>query len=174
MDESIQSNIYDELDSIIEETILGHVTELERTLGRPWTNVDFTRTLTALTDLATDSSSVEEVVNREVAHLGATGDAAEQLAGLLPDYLGMLMRAWLAAEGLPGDDVLCQLKTRCCNGGDDGETDDDECCVCLERLRCGLVATLDCGHEFHRDCIGRWLLRGRHSCPICNADVLLL
>ncbi|XP_042042674.1 probable E3 ubiquitin-protein ligase ATL44 [Salvia splendens] len=158
MEESVQSNIYDELDTIMEETILGHVIELERILERPWTNADFTRTLTALTQLATDAASVEEVVNREVAHLGATGAAADQLAGLLPDYLGMLMRAWLVAEGLPGDD---------------GET--DECCVCLERLHCGLVATLDCGHEFHGDCIGRWLLRGQDSCPICiNADVLLL
>ncbi|KAL1567831.1 RING-type E3 ubiquitin transferase [Salvia divinorum] len=184
MEESIQGNALDLLDTILEETILNYVIELERILERPWTGDDFTRTVMRMTKVATDATSVEEALNLELAHLGATGAVAEQLADLLPDYFEMLMRSWLTTEGLSGDedsgadDVLSQFKTRRYKGAvegideDDGET--DICSICLEHLRRGLVATLHCDHEFHGGCIGRWLHRGQNVCPLCKDDVLLL
>uniref|UniRef100_A0A7S2WGZ8 RING-type domain-containing protein n=2 Tax=Rhizochromulina marina TaxID=1034831 RepID=A0A7S2WGZ8_9STRA len=34
----------------------------------------------------------------------------------------------------------------------------------------GLRLTLPCGHTFHRECLGQWLLRSR-SCPTCRFDL---
>lgn len=74
-----------------------------------------------------------------------------------------------------GDDILSQFKKRRCNDVGSGDDEDEEaeiCCICLERLYRGLVATLDCRHEFHGDCIRRWLVGGHNSCPLCKARAI--
>lgn len=53
---------------------------------------------------------------------------------------------------------------------DDQAFDEGEkCCVCLSRLKEGEdTRHLPCLHEFHRECIDRWLISRRRSCPLCR------
>ncbi|WBW71743.1 ubiquitin-protein ligase E3 [Schizosaccharomyces osmophilus] len=47
-----------------------------------------------------------------------------------------------------------------------------ECVICLEAFNRGdKVIALPCKHEFHRDCISKWVVDYRHTCPTCNAVV---
>ncbi|EPX74878.1 RNF family protein [Schizosaccharomyces octosporus yFS286] len=47
-----------------------------------------------------------------------------------------------------------------------------ECVICLEAFNRGdKVVALPCKHEFHRDCISKWVVDYRHTCPTCNAVV---
>ena len=46
------------------------------------------------------------------------------------------------------------------------------CTVCLAVLEDGQQeARLRCGHSFHRECVGHWILEGNRSCPVCRAEV---
>ena len=45
-----------------------------------------------------------------------------------------------------------------------------ECCVCMCDLEGGESAVmLACGHYFHAPCIKDWLVKGKDTCPMCNA-----
>ncbi|KAA8910065.1 hypothetical protein TRICI_004271 [Trichomonascus ciferrii] len=48
-----------------------------------------------------------------------------------------------------------------------------ECIICLEDFIIGVsrVMRLPCDHEFHADCISRWLVSRKKTCPICKQDV---
>jgi hypothetical protein len=49
----------------------------------------------------------------------------------------------------------------------------EACGICLEQLHAGDAAKhrLQCGHEFHTECIIRWFRRrNASSCPICRDD----
>nr|GMC50469.1 probable E3 ubiquitin-protein ligase RHG1A [Ipomoea batatas] len=44
----------------------------------------------------------------------------------------------------------------------------EPCCVCQEEYNDGEdLGTLDCGHDFHADCIKQWL-KHKNLCPICK------
>ncbi|KAG5361312.1 Receptor-like proteiny region, transmembrane domain- and RING domain-containing protein 1 [Yarrowia sp. C11] len=49
----------------------------------------------------------------------------------------------------------------------------DECIICLEEFTVGesRVMQLPCGHDFHEDCIQRWLTTQQRTCPICKHDI---
>ncbi|CAL9237507.1 unnamed protein product [Arabidopsis halleri] len=50
---------------------------------------------------------------------------------------------------------------------------EQDCTICLEELSLGgqtKIMKLFCFHNFHRDCILKWLRR-KHSCPTCRDDV---
>ncbi|KAL5216441.1 hypothetical protein ABZP36_007842 [Zizania latifolia] len=48
-----------------------------------------------------------------------------------------------------------------------------ECCVCLSRIRVGeATRRLPCRHAFHRDCVDRWLVSCRRTCPLCRVYVV--
>ncbi|XP_042010618.1 probable E3 ubiquitin-protein ligase RHG1A [Salvia splendens] len=69
-------------------------------------------------------------------------------------------------------DVLSGFKTRrCCDDTDQHE--EEVCCICLDKLYRGSVTTLDCSHEFHPDCIRRWLVDGQNFCPLCKAPAIM-
>ncbi|KAL1555799.1 E3 ubiquitin-protein ligase DZIP3-like [Salvia divinorum] len=72
----------------------------------------------------------------------------------------------------PEDDVLSGFKTRRCNDTDQDENEDEVCCICLDDLYSGSVTTLNCRHEFHPDCIRRWLVCGQNFCPLCKAPAI--
>ncbi|KAL1555786.1 putative late blight resistance protein R1B-17 [Salvia divinorum] len=55
---------------------------------------------------------------------------------------------------------------------DNDEYEEEVCCMCLDDLYRGSVTTLDCRHEFHSDCIRRWLARGQNFCPLCKAPAI--
>ncbi|NXC99660.1 DZIP3 ligase, partial [Certhia familiaris] len=44
---------------------------------------------------------------------------------------------------------------------------DDPCTICHEELGRN-SCELECGHEFHRECIRRWLQQHSSTCPICR------
>ncbi|CDP01858.1 unnamed protein product [Coffea canephora] len=58
--------------------------------------------------------------------------------------------------------------------GDDHEANCDQvekiCCViCLSRLKEGEEKRLlPCHHEFHRECVDKWLNTSRKTCPVCR------
>lgn len=49
---------------------------------------------------------------------------------------------------------------------------DDTCPICLEEMKDdGLTIITKCGHEFHRECLDKWLPK-ENSCPLCrNKDI---
>lgn len=55
------------------------------------------------------------------------------------------------------------------------EVDEEaECIICLEGFEAGnSLRTLPCGHEYHTQCIDKWLTSQHRTCPICKADVTL-
>ncbi|CAN4078693.1 unnamed protein product [Withania somnifera] len=45
----------------------------------------------------------------------------------------------------------------------------ERCCVCLSRLKYGDDnRVLPCLHEFHRECVDRWLNGTQRTCPVCR------
>ncbi|KAG5623280.1 hypothetical protein H5410_008498 [Solanum commersonii] len=45
----------------------------------------------------------------------------------------------------------------------------EKCCVCLSRLKDGEDSrVLPCLHEFHRECVDRWLNGAGRTCPVCR------
>ncbi|KAI9127956.1 hypothetical protein K1719_000949 [Acacia pycnantha] len=54
----------------------------------------------------------------------------------------------------------------------ESSTDLEPCCICQEQYADGEdVASLDCGHEFHINCIKQWLMQ-KNLCPICKTTAL--
>jgi hypothetical protein len=62
---------------------------------------------------------------------------------------------------------LCRLPCRTSAGGPD--EDEKECDVCLSQFeKYDLVRMLPCRHEFHADCIDKWLREKDRRCPCCR------
>ncbi|KAH0748826.1 hypothetical protein KY290_028058 [Solanum tuberosum] len=60
------------------------------------------------------------------------------------------------------------------DANEDGDDDEEQvaCAICLlEYKDKDNIGTLQCGHEFHAECINKWLQR-KKSCPFCRASVL--
>ncbi|KAM0883023.1 hypothetical protein ACQ4PT_031905 [Festuca glaucescens] len=49
----------------------------------------------------------------------------------------------------------------------------EECAVCLGALEAGDVCCVlpACRHEFHRECMRRWFMTGKTTCPLCRTKV---
>ncbi len=45
----------------------------------------------------------------------------------------------------------------------------EECCICMDNDNNSEWSMLPCAHIFHRQCISRWLLTNQ-TCPICRID----
>ena len=43
----------------------------------------------------------------------------------------------------------------------------DDCCICQDELCCEDSKTNPCGHEFHRNCMVKWL-KQKQICPHCR------
>ncbi|KAG8379091.1 hypothetical protein BUALT_Bualt07G0052100 [Buddleja alternifolia] len=63
------------------------------------------------------------------------------------------------------------LKTR----NFDKDNDDSEICAVRQDELCQeddrMIGVLDCGHEYHATCIGKWLQQ-KNICPLCKATAL--
>ncbi|NWY01554.1 DZIP3 ligase, partial [Nothoprocta ornata] len=55
---------------------------------------------------------------------------------------------------------------------DDPASDNELCIICHEE-RSRDSCELECGHHFHRECIGTWLKEHSSTCPICRVHTLL-
>lgn len=77
--------------------------------------------------------------------------------------------------GLSEETILSHLKIRTYMNLEEAACIDEEtdfCVVCqTDYKNQEKVGTLDCGHEYHVDCIKRWLLI-KNTCPICKAAAL--
>lgn len=50
-------------------------------------------------------------------------------------------------------------------------TSEDACSICYEdQDGKEEVASLPCGHHFHKKCVKKWLVSGHFRCPLCNDD----
>jgi hypothetical protein len=45
-----------------------------------------------------------------------------------------------------------------------------DCSICLTELD-RFTQRLDCGHEFHNDCINLWLIKN-NTCPMCRENII--
>ncbi|XP_075481760.1 putative E3 ubiquitin-protein ligase ZFP1 [Primulina tabacum] len=83
--------------------------------------------------------------------------------------------------GLPEEFIRKYLKTRtftcsgsCINLEEAASLDEpiNFCVVCQTEYKSGeIIASLDCGHEYHSGCIEKWLPM-KNTCPVCKSTAL--
>ncbi|CAO2185779.1 unnamed protein product [Urochloa humidicola] len=67
----------------------------------------------------------------------------------------------------------CVREVVCCSSdqaqNDEDDQDDGSCVICLEDYKDkDVLGTLKCNHDFHANCIKKWL-QTKNSCPVCKA-----
>jgi hypothetical protein len=56
---------------------------------------------------------------------------------------------------------------------EDEEEGHTECSICLDDYKGDeYMRRLPCGHQFHSDCVGRWLVERSATCPLCKFDLI--
>lgn len=75
--------------------------------------------------------------------------------------------------GLTEETILSRLKQRNYISIKTEEPEEAEpCCICREEYSNGDgLGTLECGHDFHTDCIKQWLMQ-KNLCPVCKTTGL--
>ncbi|KAF3655567.1 putative serine/threonine-protein kinase-like [Capsicum annuum] len=75
--------------------------------------------------------------------------------------------------GLTEETILSRLKQRNYISIKTEEPEEAEpCCICREEYSDGDgLGTLECGHDFHTDCIKQWLMQ-KNLCPVCKTTGL--
>jgi hypothetical protein len=72
-----------------------------------------------------------------------------------------------SSSGKPG---ISQQQQAACgsNNNNNGNGNRRSCCICLEAYVAGeRVRTLPCLHQFHVDCVDKWMAR-KAQCPVCK------
>ncbi|XP_028781156.1 E3 ubiquitin-protein ligase MBR2 [Neltuma alba] len=89
------------------------------------------------------------------------------------ELLALEERIGDVSTGLSEDTIMTLMKHRIYTSVmTESSTDMEPCCICQEQYADGEdVASLDCGHEFHTDCIKQWLMQ-KNLCPICKTTAL--
>ncbi|RDX78955.1 putative E3 ubiquitin-protein ligase RHG1A, partial [Mucuna pruriens] len=89
------------------------------------------------------------------------------------ELLALEERIGNVSTGLSEETVLKLLKQRKHSIEKGSQIDAEEpCCVCQEDYGDGDdIGTLDCGHDFHSNCIKQWLMH-KNLCPICKTTGL--
>ncbi|TVU17375.1 hypothetical protein EJB05_33406 [Eragrostis curvula] len=72
----------------------------------------------------------------------------------------------LADEKISG----CVMEVACCSSSRlQDDKDNTSCVICLEEYKLkDFLGSLKCGHDFHADCIKKWL-QVKNACPVCKA-----
>ncbi|OIS97047.1 putative e3 ubiquitin-protein ligase rhg1a [Nicotiana attenuata] len=89
------------------------------------------------------------------------------------ELLALEERIGNVCTGLSEEAILSQLKQHnyICVKSEE-PVDAEPCCICQEEYNDGEdLGTLECGHDFHRDCIKQWL-KHKNICPICKTTGL--
>ncbi|KAF8030559.1 hypothetical protein BT93_E2864 [Corymbia citriodora subsp. variegata] len=74
--------------------------------------------------------------------------------------------------GLSEETILSRMKQRKYTVVVCTDVEAEPCCICQELYNEGEgVGTLECGHDFHTDCIKQWLTH-KNLCPICKTTGL--
>ncbi|GER40198.1 RING/U-box superfamily protein [Striga asiatica] len=88
------------------------------------------------------------------------------------ELLALGERIGNVSTGINEETIMsCLKQTTNVNRAED-QTETEPCSICREEYVDGEdLGTLDCGHEFHKDCIKQWLLH-KNLCPICKTTGL--
>ncbi|WCJ35457.1 RING/U-box superfamily protein [Euphorbia peplus] len=85
------------------------------------------------------------------------------------ELLALEERIGDVSTGLSEENISKQLKQRKYSSA---QVETEPCCVCQEEYKNGEdLGTLDCGHDYHTDCIKQWL-KLKNWCPICKTTGL--
>ncbi|KAL6218853.1 hypothetical protein ACLB2K_012060 [Fragaria x ananassa] len=78
------------------------------------------------------------------------------------------------STGLSEETILKLMKQRkCVSVMTEFPADMEPCCICQEQYADGDdIGRLDCGHDFHTNCIKQWLMQ-KNLCPICKTPALV-
>ncbi|XP_027152219.1 E3 ubiquitin-protein ligase BIG BROTHER-like [Coffea eugenioides] len=105
----------------------------------------------------------------------------EELANLDGEFIRISEISFLEASERSGqysnlneETILKNLRTRQyrTSADRDGDETGDICVVCQSGFEDEeIIAKLGCGHEYHSDCVNRWL-QHRNVCPICKRTAI--
>ncbi|KDP41705.1 hypothetical protein JCGZ_16112 [Jatropha curcas] len=89
------------------------------------------------------------------------------------ELLALEERIGNVSTGLSEETILNRLRQRKYSvAAAETEVEAEPCCICQEEYNNGDdVGTLDCGHDFHSDCVKQWLMH-KNWCPICKTTGL--
>ncbi|XP_007017183.2 PREDICTED: probable E3 ubiquitin-protein ligase RHG1A [Theobroma cacao] len=88
------------------------------------------------------------------------------------ELLALEERIGNVSTGLSEETILSRLKRRKYSTAPVTQLEAEPCCICQEEYNDGQdLGTLECGHDFHADCIKQWLIH-KNLCPICKATGL--
>ncbi|KAL6653925.1 hypothetical protein ACP70R_007390 [Stipagrostis hirtigluma subsp. patula] len=124
------------------------------------------------------ATRVEVTVDVGILRRGdRTPDRMRRMCAALP-ALAREAEAWPRHRSV-GMELRLPAPVRC-EEGDDGEARPakkrksvagEECPICYEELRKGVVAWPGCSHAFHGGCLETLLLKGSQSCPMCRSTL---
>ncbi|CAH2035495.1 unnamed protein product [Thlaspi arvense] len=127
----------------------------------------------------TGNLRMEDVMLLTQMGLGGA-DIHDRYRGMRLDVDNMTYEELLSLEerigdvctGLSDETISSRLKQRKYNSGTKAPQEVEPCCICQEEYNEGEeVGKLDCGHEFHCQCIKEWL-KVKNLCPICKTTGL--
>ncbi|KAL0432544.1 UNVERIFIED_CONTAM: putative E3 ubiquitin-protein ligase RHG1A, partial [Sesamum latifolium] len=89
------------------------------------------------------------------------------------ELLALEERIGNVCTGLNEETIMSRLKQQKFVGKKaDDQSETEPCSICREEYNDGEdIGTLECGHDFHRDCIKQWLMH-KNLCPICKTTGL--
>ncbi|KAF3446631.1 hypothetical protein FNV43_RR11811 [Rhamnella rubrinervis] len=88
------------------------------------------------------------------------------------ELLALEERIGNVSTGLSEETILNRLKEKKYSVALRPQLEAEPCCICQEDYNEGVdLGTLECGHDFHKDCIKQWLMH-KNLCPICKTTAL--
>eukprot|EP00656_Telonema_subtile_P041851 TRINITY_DN4716_c0_g1_i4.p2 TRINITY_DN4716_c0_g1~~TRINITY_DN4716_c0_g1_i4.p2 ORF type:complete len:186 (+),score=55.03 TRINITY_DN4716_c0_g1_i4:665-1222(+) len=90
------------------------------------------------------------------------------LAGWIRQYLMWVNNPRRQEPSAPAsEEFVISLPQRIGEGNED-----KDCVICLEELAAGdVIRILPCNHEYHAECVDRWLQTQQRQCPMCKCDI---
>ncbi|KAL1534188.1 RING-type E3 ubiquitin transferase [Salvia divinorum] len=88
------------------------------------------------------------------------------------ELLALEERIGDVSMGLNEETIMARLKQRKYGDRRADKAVTEPCSICREEYNDGEdLGTLECGHDFHRDCVKQWLMH-KNLCPICKRAAL--
>ncbi|XP_039055654.1 probable E3 ubiquitin-protein ligase RHG1A [Hibiscus syriacus] len=116
-----------------------------------------------------DQSVVSGIADMHDRHRGMRLDVDNMS---YEELLALEERIGYVSTGLNEETISNRLKRRKNSKALESQTEAEPCCVCQEEYNEGEdLGTLECGHDFHADCIKQWLMQ-KNLCPICKTTGL--
>lgn len=88
------------------------------------------------------------------------------------ELLALEERIGNVSTGLSEETIVNNLKQQKYSVAVRAKVEAEPCCICQEEYNDGEdLGTLDCGHDFHAECVKQWLMH-KNWCPICKTTGL--